>query len=385
MEWPRMALGEVSRLQAGIGFPPAIQGRTGSEVPFVKVGDISAAARSGSSTIGSARNHITTQERLALRASLVPANSVLFAKIGEAIRQNFRVIAEVDLLIDNNAMAAIPNHRIDSRYLFRFLQTIDMYALASSTTVPSLRKSDLEALRVPLPPLPEQRRIASLLDQADNLRAKRRRALVEIERIIVSRFQELTSSGRVESVELLGNLVEISARLVDPKLPQFANMQLIGSDAIESGTGRLQNMGTAAAQGAISGKYLYEPSAILYSKIRPVLNKVALPIHGGLCSADIYPLMVVSQVVNREFLWATLRAADFLAFAAGLSNRAQMPKLNREQLLSYPVSVPPLTEQEILASTFDAAAQVTFAMTGHLRLLDELFASLQYRAFRGEL
>jgi type I restriction enzyme S subunit len=70
--------------------------------------------------------------------------SVLFAKIGEAIRQNHRVIAGCELLVDNNAMAAIPTERVESRYLFHFLRTVDFYALASATTVPALRKSDLQ-------------------------------------------------------------------------------------------------------------------------------------------------------------------------------------------------------------------------------------------------
>ncbi|WP_397545283.1 restriction endonuclease subunit S, partial [Salinibacterium sp.] len=163
MSWPTVKLGDVVELQAGIGFPPSLQGRTHGEFPFAKVGDISSVARAGLGDLRGARNYVSREDIASLRARIVPVGSTLFAKIGEAISQNFRVLSGVACLIDNNAMAAIPQVRIDSRFLYRFLQTVDMYAIASSTAVPSLRKTDLALIPVPLPPLPEQRRIASIL------------------------------------------------------------------------------------------------------------------------------------------------------------------------------------------------------------------------------
>ena len=88
-------------------------------------------------------------------------------------------------------MAAIPNAGTDSRYLFHYLKTVDFYGLASATTVPALRKSDLERLPIPYPPLPEQRRVAAILDQADALRAKRREALAQLDSLTQSIFIEM--------------------------------------------------------------------------------------------------------------------------------------------------------------------------------------------------
>ena len=186
-----VALGEVATLQAGIGFPPALQGRSEGDFPFAKVGDISRCGRSECSVLSTADHYIDESDVAQLRAKPVPAGSVLFAKIGEAIRQNHRVIAGRPLLIDNNAMAAIPSERIDSRFLYHYLKTVDFYALAPATTVPALRKSELDGIRVPFFPLEEQRRIAAILDQAETLRTQRRTALGLLDSLIQSLFLDM--------------------------------------------------------------------------------------------------------------------------------------------------------------------------------------------------
>ena len=184
-------LGEIADLQAGVGFPVDLQGRSSGDYPVAKVGDISRVGRSGEAVINAANHYIDEGDLARLRARPIPRGSVLFAKIGEAIRQNHRVIAGCALLVDNNAMAAIPTRRVESRYLYHFLRTVDFYRLASATTVPALRKSELERLPVPLPPLAEQKRIAGILDAADALRAKRREALAQLDTLLQSTFLDM--------------------------------------------------------------------------------------------------------------------------------------------------------------------------------------------------
>ena len=192
-------LGDIATLQAGFGFPPSLQGRPYGQFPFAKVGDISRGGRSESSILSKADHYVDATDVTALRAKIVPPGSILFAKIGEAIRQNHRVVAGCEMLIDNNAMAVIPNARVESRFLYHYLKTVDFYCLAPATTVPALRKSDLERLQVPLPTLPEQRRIAVILDQSDALRAKRREALAQLDSLTQSVFIEMFGDLRTNS------------------------------------------------------------------------------------------------------------------------------------------------------------------------------------------
>ncbi|RBA41924.1 MULTISPECIES: restriction endonuclease subunit S [Acinetobacter] len=191
MTYPQVDLGSVVDLQAGIGFPTRLQGKTSGKFPFAKVGDISRNGRTGKPILSTVDNYIDQTDVESLRAKIIPEGSILFAKIGEAIKQNHRVISHRSLLIDNNAMAAIPSEKIDNLYLYYFLKQVDFYRLAPATTVPALRKSDLEKIKIPLPPLAEQRRIASILDQADELRQKRQQAIEKLDQLLQATFIDM--------------------------------------------------------------------------------------------------------------------------------------------------------------------------------------------------
>ncbi|MCO8055515.1 restriction endonuclease subunit S [Acinetobacter towneri] len=191
MTYPQVDLGSVVDLQAGIGFPTRLQGKTSGKFPFAKVGDISRNGRTGKPILSTVDNYIDQTDVESLRAKIIPEGSILFAKIGEAIKQNHRVISHRSLLIDNNAMAAIPSEKIDNLYLYYFLKQVDFYRLAPATTVPALRKSDLEKIKIPLPPLAEQRRIASILDKADELRQKRQQAIEKLDQLLQATFIDM--------------------------------------------------------------------------------------------------------------------------------------------------------------------------------------------------
>jgi type I restriction enzyme, S subunit len=152
-------LGDVARIQAGIGFPLRLQGRRSGRYPFAKVGDISRLVRSGRRDLTGADHWVDESDLAELRVKPLPVGAVVFAKIGEAIRQNFRAITTVPSLIDNNVIGVIANGGVlDTAYLYHFLCATDLYPLASSTTVPSIRKSLIESIVIPLPLLDEQRR-----------------------------------------------------------------------------------------------------------------------------------------------------------------------------------------------------------------------------------
>ena len=172
--WAVSTIGEIAEIRAGFGFPKELQGRTDGELPFAKVGDISAACREGALEIGGAENSIDRKDLPKLRARSLPAGSIVFAKIGEAIRLNRRVITTRELVVDNNVMALVPRCTVvESRFLLHFMRTVSLYEHAGATTVPSIRSSTIRALPISIPPMNEQRRIVAKLEA---LQARSRRA-----------------------------------------------------------------------------------------------------------------------------------------------------------------------------------------------------------------
>jgi len=174
----------------------------------------------------------------------------------------------------------------------------------------------------------------------------------------------------------LGAVLDVASGQVDPKKPPYSGMHHIGGENIESGTGRLLDVSTAADLGLTSGKYLFGSTDVLYSKIRPRLNKVVAPNFEGICSADIYPLRPRPGQIAREFLVHLLRSADFLTYTEKHSSRTNIPKLNREGLLGYEVALPPLNEQRRIAEVLDRAEALRAKRRAALGQLDTLTQSI---------
>lgn len=157
----------------------------------------------------------------------------------------------------------------------------------------------------------------------------------------------------------LSKYFKIANGQVDPKKEPYKKMPLIAPNHVESNTGIVLEKVTAGAQQAISGKYLFDAGDVIYSKIRPYLNKAFIADEPGLCSADMYPFKPLSDLNNR-FLLAVLLNSRFLNFARSVSYRTGIPKINRDELDDYLHPLPPLPEQRAIAdclSTWDQAIQ----------------------------
>ena len=169
--------------------------------------------------------------------------------------------------------------------------------------------------------------------------------------------------------KLLKGLVrrcQIQSGQVDPREPDYTDMVLIAPDHIESGTGRLIEVARAGEQGAISGKYLCPEGAILYSKIRPALRKVALNDGECLCSADMYAIDPGCDL-DRKYLFYFLLTDTFTSYAELESLRVAMPKVNREALGAFPITVPRLDEQREIVRFCEGVDQDYSLVTDKIR------------------
>lgn len=160
----------------------------------------------------------------------------------------------------------------------------------------------------------------------------------------------------------LGDVCKITARIVNPTLARYRDLPHIFGNNIISGQLRLSYLNSASEDGMCSGKYLFDAGDVLYSKLRPYLRKVFLPDFPGLCSADMYPIKVDRSVMLPEYLAWALLSPRFTAYADSESRRARMPKINREQLLAWSISCPPLAVQKrVVAKLSNQMAAVELA------------------------
>lgn len=385
MTYQHAPLGDLASLQAGYGFPLELQGRTTGDYPFAKVGDISRCGRSTSSVLGSADHYVDANDLAVLRAKPIPAGSVIFAKIGEAIRQNHRVIAGCDMLIDNNAMAAVPTEKIDGRFLYHFLKTVDFYSLASATTVPALRKSDLEMLPTPCPPLPEQRRIAVILDKADALRTKRSKALAQLDRLAQSIFVEMFGNpAKNPKGWPVGALKELG-KVSTGGTPPSAMDGMFGGDIPFVTPGDLDSnqpvKRTVTAAGAEQAGTV-RAGATLVCCIGTIgkmgLTTVRCSFNQQLNAVDWF-----SEFIDDEYGFSALQFFKPTIIAWGSSTTVPIIKKSSFEKLSIPV--PPLALQQEFARRSSSVRKLGERLRKALKIESDLFAALQDRAFKGVL
>jgi type I restriction enzyme S subunit len=133
----------------------------------------------------------------------------------------------------------------------------------------------------------------------------------------------------------LGDLIEYASGQVDPKLEPYSKMPLVAPNHIESNTGKILKIETAEEQHAISGKYFFREGNVVYSKIRPSLNKVIIANFDGLCSADMYPITPKDKRISTRFLYYLLTSRIFVDYATRESVRTSIPKLNRTAMSKF--------------------------------------------------
>ena len=161
-----MRLGEVADVVSGVGFPKELQGQSEGEVPVFKVGDISNAVKSGTRYLRTSPNHLSKEAARRLAANLMPAGTTVFAKIGEGLKLNRRAVLAQPSLVDNNVMGLVPKIGVaTSAYLYYFMQTVDLGALSQATAVPSVRKSDVVEISIPVPSVHRQSEIVAEIEK----------------------------------------------------------------------------------------------------------------------------------------------------------------------------------------------------------------------------
>ena len=185
-------LGEVCRFYAGTGFPVAYQGKSEGELPFYKVGDIANNVLAGKNYLVICNNYILYDDVKKIKGTILPKGTIVFAKIGEALKLNRRAITSEECLIDNNAMGIAPNKSLlREKYFYYFMKQLKMQDLAEATTVPSVRKSKLEQVDIIIPTSEKQLEVEQVLDSVSQIILNRQREIQKLDELIKARFVEL--------------------------------------------------------------------------------------------------------------------------------------------------------------------------------------------------
>jgi len=306
-------------------------------------------------------------------------------------------VCEPKSYVTGNAMALddLDESRVSARFLVHALRNGSLAQAISGTAQPQITLQGLTAILIPQPPIDIQRRIAEILDKADVLRAKRRAALAQLntlsQSIFLDMFGDPAKNPKGFPKKPLAILIRdddtINYGVVQPGDDLDEGVPLVRvSDLIE---GTVRHSGLKRIAPSIETAYKrsrLRGDEILVSCVGSI-GVVALANASvkGFNIARAVARIPLAETTNRIFM-ATYLSTDFVQryFTNELRTVSQ-PTLNIKQLSETTVVLPPISLQDEFARLVAAVEALKTAQRAALAELDALFASVQHRAFRGEL
>ena len=248
--------------------------------------------------------------------------------------------------------------------------------------------SKYSKLKIPLPPLDQQKKIAAILDAADAYRQKTK-ALIEkydalTQSLFLDMFGDPVSNPKGWDKVALNELCDFKKTSVKPEEIETGDTY-IGLECIEKQTGKILERFIVEAGEIKSNKFWFDSNYILYGKLRPYLNKVANPDFEGVCSTDIIPIRPILKNTAKEFIISLLRGSWFVSFADERCSGANLPRISPKEVEKYQTINPPIKLQNQFADSVQAIEEQKAQAQASLAKADHLFNSLLQRAFKGEL
>jgi len=306
-------------------------------------------------------------------------------------------------ICSTDILPILPGPEIEQRYLSHFLRQPSMIDYASSLAVganlPRLSPSVLEEFLIPLPPLEEQKKIADILDRAEALRAKRRAALNQLDELTESIFIDMfgnptTNPKRWKSVSMPDAVVGKYGIKAGPfgsslKKEEYttSGYRIYGQEQVIAGRFDIGDYYIGERKYQQLKACAVNEGDLLISLVGSFGKVLVVPpgIEPGIINPRLLKITPNKNLLTSDFLAALLSLPTIQAEFERMAHGGTMGILNAGLLKQLQVILPPLDLQKEFSCRVAAVEKLKTAHKASLAELDELFASLQYRAFRGEL
>ncbi|OWZ84293.1 restriction endonuclease subunit S [Natranaerobius trueperi] len=437
--WVWIPLKYIVNFYSGSAFPKKYQGNHGLTYSFYKVGNLKYVDKKY--FLNKSDNTVDDEIIKQTKAKLVPKSAIVFAKIGEAIKLNRRGLLPNDSCIDNNLMA-IKNKEDIVEIMFLFFWTLktDFYQYTQASAIPSIRKSTMEKIYFPLPPMNEQKRIANKVDRLLNKIDKAKDLIEEAKETFELRraalldkaFKgELTRKWReknpeVESAELLVKTIHENKSLkrniyqershelprgwiytrmgevvdINPpkkKLNEISdeyNCSFLPMTSVDGEYGTIENIEERPYSKVKKGyKFILEDD-VIFARITPCMENGKSAIVKGLKNgfgfgSTEFHILRTNNYINNKFIHYFIHSKTFRNKAkAVMTGAVGQQRVSKDFLENYIIALPPLKEQEEIVRMLDVILDKEYKVNNIIDLkekCDLIKHSILSKAFKGEL
>ncbi|PUU87664.1 restriction endonuclease subunit S [Halanaerobium sp.] len=265
------------------------------------------------------------------------------------------------------------------------------------STQQAVNMKDVRNLKLIIPPLPEQQKIASILSSVDKSIEKTDEVIEETKELKKGLMQVLLTKGighsEFKEVRVGTKIIKI------PKewdLLQFdkvykkrnkrnkddENYNYIGLEHIESGNINLAGYDNNGQER--SSSRMFETGDILYGKLRPYLDKAAISKFDGICSTDIIPMYSTKLSTNKYLLYI-LHSKFFIDFAVSTMEGTNLPRTSWRVIKNLNIPVPPIKEQKKIASILSSVDDKIKKEEEYKAKLERLKKGLMQKLLTGEI
>ena len=326
---------------------------------------------------------------------------IVFARTGATTGKSFLIQeCSEDAIFASYLIRVRPKNTIDPRFLAHFFNTPDYWAQIRQQSVgsgqPGVNSSRLRSLSVPVPPFEEQQRIATILDQADAIRRKRRQAIGLSDHLIQSVFFELFGDTWTNARGWpTGNLEDLCGNIVDcpHSTPVYSdhqtNLYCVRSSDIQQGKidfGSTLQVSAEVFEERIR-RYRPQQGDVIYTREGGRLGNAAqVPPSKNLCLGQRMMLFSAKPLEStNEFIWALLNSPGVRKQVEYLTGGAAAPRINIADIRFFKVVKPPYNVQEKFSRIVAKIRETDVLCMNLNSRVEYMFTSIVGRAFRGEL
>lgn len=248
-----------------------------------------------------------------------------------------------------------------------------------------ISKEYLSQIEIPLPPMSVQKEIVEKLDKAAAIREKSKALLAHYDALAESLFIELfgdpISNEKGWEVGVLDNVAPIKKYDKDIEPDNDGKFWLLNLDMIESNTGEIIDKNMVDISEINTSTIKFSEKNVLYSKLRPYLNKVVTPIEKGYCTTELLPLFPDENILDRNFLTYLLRSVSFVKYIEEKVAGAKMPRVNMDTLRRFNIILPPLSLQIKFAEMVENIEEQKARAKAEIEQSEAVFQALLQESF----
>ena len=280
---------------------------------------------------------------------IMKKGDVLFGK--RRAYQKKVAIAPFDGIFSAHGMVLRPKEDvIDKRFFPLFISSDYFLDAAIQISVgslsPTINWRDLKGLEFELPPLEEQKKLAEVIWSINETLDAYKKLLETTDQLVKSQFIEMFGNPVSNNKGWNTKKLKVVAPEYTPQIPEEEKYWWLNLDMIESNTGWLIEKVMAKPDEIGNSTSTFDNTMVLYSKLRPYLNKVIVPESYGYATTELVGMKPDEEILDKYFLFNLLRGDDFLRYANGLSAGGQMPRMPMKELRNFECILPPMDMQK---------------------------------------